>query len=394
MPRARILDSLFSCSRELLRASSPDELHRLVVELGRAGLGLDRVALFLHDPISKEMRGSWGIDERGELVDESGRSLPLPVEEGVFPANQGSEWSALIALREGQRLLGWLAADNLLTRRPLSASRREDLLLYATIVSRILALGVEEALPPLGEMSKAQNSLMERLFTIFAHDLRGPLGTVRNLLLGILQDPADFTEEEIRSYLPEMHRSIDSAYALLDNLLDWLRSQMDEIGVLVASVDPADLIEDVAASLSEAAVAKGLSLRIEKTQALGVRSDRLMIEAILRNFLSNAIKFSPRGGEVRISAVSSAESPVLRISVSDRGMGMDEQILSTLFSIDSAKKRRGSEGERGSGIGLMFCRDLASRLGATIQVESRSGQGSVFTLVLPDQVEGELPGAS
>jgi len=116
-----------------------------------------------------------------------------------------------------------------------------------------------------------------------------------------------------------------------------------------------------------------------------------MAEAILRNFLSNAIKFTPRGGSVSIAALYDEASSRMCLSVADSGMGMEPQIVESLFTMDSNKKRRGTEGEKGSGIGLMFCRDLALRLGGSIEVRSRPQEGSTFTLSLPDQVEGELP---
>lgn len=250
-------------------------------------------------------------------------------------------------------------------------------------------LASEQAL--LHERSEEQNSLKERLFTIFAHDLRGPLGTVRNLLAYIMQEGGAFTESEIRSYIPDMHGSVDALYRLLDNLLDWVRAQMDEIAVLREQLDTRLLIEGIVASQEATAAAKDVSIRIEGGSCPWVSTDRRMAEAILRNFLSNAIKFTPRGGSVSIAALYDEASSRMCLSVADSGMGMEPQIVESLFTMDSNKKRRGTEGEKGSGIGLMFCRDLALRLGGSIEVRSRPQEGSTFTLSLPDQVEGELP---
>jgi len=116
-----------------------------------------------------------------------------------------------------------------------------------------------------------------------------------------------------------------------------------------------------------------------------------MTEAILRNFLSNAVKFTPSGKGVSLRARYSREAMATFVEVSDEGMGMEEKTLDLLFTMDAEKRRDGTAGEGGNGIGLVFCRDLSERLGGRIEATSRPGMGSSFTLVLPDVFEAELP---
>jgi signal transduction histidine kinase len=316
----------------------------------------------------------------------------------------------MAVLRDKDAVIGWLAADNLLTGRPLEGAGRGRLVLYAQIVSNLIAhmryaesleSGIAartaelrsraKSLSELYEKADAQNSLKERLFTIIAHDLRGPIGAIRSLLATIAKDSGSFSDQELRSYVPEMLKSVDSVYGLLDNLLAWVRSQMDEIKVLRERIDLEALFEGVIATQRATAGAKGVGISMAVPRGSHVFSDRRIAEAILRNFLSNAIKFTPAGKEVSLRARQSREVMATYIEVSDEGRGMDERTLALLFTMDDDKKRVGTAGERGNGIGLVFCRDLAERLGGRIEAKSRPGLGSSFTLVLPDVFEDELP---
>jgi signal transduction histidine kinase len=294
------------------------------------------------------------------------------------------------AMRDGQpgRLAGLLRR---IAEALVADWRREDEL-ERRIAERTADLKArEEALLGLYARSNEQNAMKEKLFAVLAHDLRGPVGTVRNLLAAIVENGEAFTERELRSYLPEMHRSVASVYELLENLLDWVRSQMDEIRALQERLEISSLVEGLVSSLSEAAEAKGLRLEIETAAGLCAYSDRRMVEAILRNFLTNAIKFTPRGGAIRVITLRSDDASSTLVRVEDTGMGMDEATLKALFTMDPAKRRDGSSGERGSGIGLVFCADLARRLGGRIEAESVVGGGSVFTLFIPDVFECDLP---
>jgi signal transduction histidine kinase len=209
-------------------------------------------------------------------------------------------------------------------------------------------------------------------------------------LLGLIDDdPAAMSLEEIRETVPEIRRSLDSTFNLLENLLYWVRSQMQEITVLRERVDVIKIIRTLAGWLDRTILVKGLGLDVQCPSNLTVDTDERMVETILRNFLTNAVKFSQRGGVITLAAVYSEAAGEVRLSVTDQGVGMNREQVQKLFS-GFISGSVGTSGERGSGLGLLFCRDMATKLGARIEVSSTVGIGSTFTLVLPDRVEGEL----
>lgn len=230
----------------------------------------------------------------------------------------------------------------------------------------------------------------ERLFAILAHDLRGPLGSMRQLTTITLEDE-EVEPERAQELMRAFGLSLDAAYDLLENLLGWVRSQMREIAVLRDRVGLRACLSRVASWLAGSAAAKGIGLSVEPGDEVYVFADERMLEAVARNLLSNAIKFSPSGAAVELGAWCKDESAALYVR--DRGRGIAPEELARLFSMADRKIALGTAGERGSGMGLSFSQDLAVRMGGRIEAESRIGEGSTFTLYLPAEVEGELPGA-
>lgn len=228
----------------------------------------------------------------------------------------------------------------------------------------------------------------ERLFAIMAHDLRGPLGSMRQLTSMTIED-GDIDAERARELMRAFGLSIDAAYDLLENLLGWVRSQMREIAVLRDRMGLRACLKRVVSWSAGSAAAKGIELRIEPGDEVYVFADERMVEAVARNLLSNAIKFSPRGSVVDLGAWCMNERAAL--FVRDRGRGIEPGELGRLFSMAERRVALGTAGERGSGMGLSFSQDLALRMGGRIEAESRGGYGSTFTLYLPAEVEGELP---
>jgi signal transduction histidine kinase len=424
-----LLREIHNLSLQLSQAGSLDDLYRMAVELGRSHLGFDRLGIFLYDPVTNSFTGTWGTDERGGTCDEHDYHSHVGIEanyiaeclrtrdyvavwndRALLQADRqvGRGWNAMAILWDNSMAMGWIAADNLLNHRPLTSFQRELLgLLGKTVSSQIMHRRLEDNLEAsvkrktaelqdserhyreLYEVVTAQNNLKERLFTILAHDLRGPLGTARNLLGLIDDDPAAMSLEEIRETVPEIRRSLDSTFNLLENLLYWVRSQMQEITVLRERVDVIKIIRTLAGWLDRTILVKGLGLDVQCPSNLTVDTDERMVETILRNFLTNAVKFSQRGGVITLAAVYSEAAGEVRLSVTDQGVGMNREQVQKLFS-GFISGSVGTSGERGSGLGLLFCRDMATKLGARIEVSSTVGIGSTFTLVLPDRVEGEL----
>jgi signal transduction histidine kinase len=225
------------------------------------------------------------------------------------------------------------------------------------------------------------NASKDKFFSIISHDLRTPF----NSLLGmttLLKDDSEIDCKETREYAEMIHQSASNAYDLLSNLLDWSRSSMGRIRFEPEELLLPSIITEVFESLSHAANHKSIDLKSDIRSDAIVHADKNMVSTILRNLVSNAIKFTPSGGEVTVS-VSDVESGV-NVSVNDTGVGIPASRLTTLFDISEMKSTLGTDNERGTGLGLILCKEFAERHGGRISVESTLAQGSTFTLFLPN----------
>ena len=242
---------------------------------------------------------------------------------------------------------------------------------------------MEEERQKIIELLHKANDDKDKLFSIIAHDLRSPLCAIQSLtqIVGTEQD--SFTEEELARVMKELHRSIKNLLALLDDLLQWARLSQ---GGLDCSLKPCVLsimVQECIEVAKHACEKKNIHLVSDIPSKLMVLADESMINTVIRNLLFNAIKFSHRGGTVSVSA--SAEGDAATVVVRDNGIGIEQQALPRLFVIDNSKRQCGTEGEKGTGLGLLLCKEFVENHGGRIFVESVPGQGTSvsFTLQLP-----------
>jgi signal transduction histidine kinase len=226
----------------------------------------------------------------------------------------------------------------------------------------------------------------DRLFSVLAHDLRGPVGNLASLLEVIEQQQV--WNDEVRDMVHLSQMAAAQTFHLLENLLEWIRGQMDEIVVLTDRVVVAEVLATVQDWLSAMAAAKSIQLRRNCSPSLSMFCDARVVETIVRNLVLNALKFSPPGTEVVLQAREEPEAVV--VEVVDCGVGIAPERVPLLFSGTPQRSTKGTSGEAGNGLGLMFCYDLAQTLGGHLEVDSVVGAGSTFRLVLPNLVEGEL----
>ncbi len=224
------------------------------------------------------------------------------------------------------------------------------------------------------------NTTKDRFFSIIAHDLKGPVGTVNSALeLAISSDPP---EETRRDLLTIIYQSTGNTYKLLENLLEWARLQQGEIHYRPVVVKITEIVEHVEKLLAESAQNKGIILSSVVDENLKVLCDVNMIQTVLRNMVSNAIKFTPTGGKIWIKASSGKEEKVI-VSVSDTGIGMSEILINKLFRIDEKiTSKQGTEGEAGTGLGLIISHEFLAKHGSEINVESKLNSGSTFSFSL------------
>jgi PAS domain S-box-containing protein len=239
----------------------------------------------------------------------------------------------------------------------------------------------EEKIRATNEQLHKANAEKDKLFSIIAHDLKSPMSGLVSSTEMLADQSEMFSEQDIRTLTREMHKSVRNTFALLEDLLQW--SRMNQGGIDYAPT-PCSLNELLNMGLSTAqdlAKSKGISLRQDAPQGLTVLVDQPTIKTVIRNILFNAVKFTRRGGEIAVSAKQ--EGPTATVAMQDTGVGMNEQVLSSIFTLEKEKRQLGTEGEKGTGLGLILCKQFIEQHGGSIWVESESGKGTTVFFTLP-----------
>lgn len=226
----------------------------------------------------------------------------------------------------------------------------------------------------------------DKYISVLAHDLKSPFGGMLGLI-DILSDEYDSLDGgEINKIIGAIRETSKKTYDLLLNLLEWARNRREEVPVNPVKTNIGELLEKALFHSGEAAVNKEIIVETNVPENLYAKIDRDMIQSCFRNLLNNAIKYTSRGGAVRI--VAEQKENDVEITFSDDGIGMDEKTLSNLFKIGKTKSLEGTEQEPGSGFGLLLCKEFVGKHGGDIIVESRLGEGSEFKVRLPIKFSG------
>ncbi len=225
------------------------------------------------------------------------------------------------------------------------------------------------------------NATKDKLFAIIAHDLKNPLSAFRTITSSLSENLLEISKEEIEYFLKSLESSANQLYGLLQNLLSWSISQINQLPYEPESLKIQTVVESNFALLSANANEKSISLSHELSETDLVFADRSMLRTILRNFIGNAIKFTLQNGEIKVFAQSNKENT--RIEVADNGMGISESDLKKLFRIEEDITKIGNSPEKGTGLGLVLCQELAQKMNGRVGATSELGKGSVFYVEIP-----------
>lgn len=227
-------------------------------------------------------------------------------------------------------------------------------------------------------------STRDKLYSVIAHDLRSPFGTITACAY-LLRDEAERNPDRLSDDMLICIKNIDTSSHrlsdLLDNLLEWTRTQRGQVKVSPTSVNVATLVEGLKSLYELTFHNKGIIFQTEISENLNVFADRNMLHTILRNLIGNAAKFTSSGGQVNIGASTNNKGTII-IFVRDTGVGMSEEVIGKLFQ-NIGFTTYGTKGETGTGLGLGVCKDFVERNGGKIWVESTVGKGSTFIICLP-----------
>lgn len=238
-----------------------------------------------------------------------------------------------------------------------------------------------EAIKKYTDELKQLNATKDKFFSIIAHDLRNPFITIMGFSDLLLADYYELTDEERLYYIDEMKKSSEVSHNLLQNLLQWSRSQTGRIEFHPQQLNLTNIVHDNIELSKLSAERKNIELINEITSSVFVFADEDMIKTVIRNLLSNALKFTQKSGKVKISCKD--ENKLIRVKVEDTGIGMPDEVKKNLFRLDVSHSTIGTDSEAGTGLGLILCKEFIEKNGGNIFVESEVGKGSSFSFSLP-----------
>ena len=235
----------------------------------------------------------------------------------------------------------------------------------------------------LSELNKKLSELIsskDKFFSIISHDLKSPFQGLMGLSDILIKDEEDLSEEKKKDLIRAISKLSTDTYKMLDNLLQWSKIQTGHIELLPEKFNLSKELASTINILTHTAKNKDIEIINKIDENINLTADRNILQTILRNLVSNAIKFTKSGGSVSILTKETDSS--IEIAVKDTGIGMSNKIMETIFQIDSNYSTKGTENEEGSGLGLILCKEMIELHKGTIKVESEEGKGSTFTVVL------------
>lgn len=233
---------------------------------------------------------------------------------------------------------------------------------------------------------KELNATKDKFFTIIAHDLKNPFNSMLGFLRLLSENFDDYDASTKKELIGYIHESTENTYKLLENLLTWSQSQSGMLNYKPDKENIYILINDTIKILNSLAENKSISIINKVSDKLFVSADKDMLSTIIRNLISNAIKFTPHGGEILLQgSIITNENNIslVKIAVEDNGIGISKEVQSRLFKITENISTQGTEKEPGTGLGLILCYEFIEKLGGKIWIESKEGKGSKFIFTLP-----------
>ena len=253
--------------------------------------------------------------------------------------------------------------------------------LVMRVVQQISLVAAKRIIIQQNEELKRTISNRDKMYSVIAHDLRSPMASIRMVLnLAVSVVSPDTVGEEIYSLLDKANRESEETHDLLDNLLKWTKSQTGRLNVVYQDMDLNEVVPGVVDIFITIAEMKKVKLQfLPNNEKFEVHADNDMIKTVIRNFISNAIKFSHEDSSIEVFITR--QDDFAKISIRDHGVGIAPERLDTLFH--GGETTYGTGGEEGSGLGLQLCADFARKNGGDVMVESVLGEGSTFSCLIP-----------
>ncbi len=230
-------------------------------------------------------------------------------------------------------------------------------------------------------MLRDLNATKDRLFTIIGHDLKNPLSDIIGFSELIHKNYQNYSGEKLKKFIELIYASARRTNDLLENLLEWSTFQRGKLSFEPGELELKELIEQNIKIFHQKAKRKGITLLSGFNEETKVIADKKMIETVLRNLISNSVKFTSQGGTIHL--YPEIKNDKLIVTVADNGTGIAKKDIDQIFNKEKYLSRSGTSGEKGTGLGLLICKDFIEKHGESIWVESEPGDGSEFKFSLP-----------
>jgi PAS domain S-box-containing protein len=237
----------------------------------------------------------------------------------------------------------------------------------------------EEEIILKNELLQLINAEKDKFFSILAHDLRGPMSSFVAATEILTEDIQSMTLSEIRDITISMKSSASNIYSLLENLLEWSRLKRGVMEFAPEKLNLKKKISSCISVVSEAALKKKIEITVSVAEEIDIVADSHMFETVIRNLVSNAVKFTPVGGKISVAGYINKNNSV-EIRIADSGIGMNPLLVSKLFVLGEKTSRQGTEGEPSSGLGLLLCKEIIEKHKGSIKIESKEGTGTTFLI--------------
>lgn len=229
----------------------------------------------------------------------------------------------------------------------------------------------------------------DKLFSIIAHDLRGPFTALLGFSEMLAGNARKYDTGQFEMMINNIHAAAKSAYTLMENLLLWTLAQTEQIQYNPEKLHLSNTVREAIRTLKPSASLKNISVEFSATGDPIAYADANMINVILQNLISNAIKYTYSGGKIHVCAKSNNQ--FAEVTVSDTGIGMSKDKIKSLLAIDKLNTTRGTDDEKGTGLGLLICKEFIHKHGGHLLIQSEAGQGSSFTFIIPNETTSVIP---
>ena len=219
-----------------------------------------------------------------------------------------------------------------------------------------------------------------KFLSIIAHDLRGPIGNITSFL-DLLQNKTELNEKERKRYLKILNGLSQSTFHLLQNLFEWATKSKDINEFERERIELGQIISVNIDFFKSAAFLKSINIKFDEEEKIFISGNSNMLQTVVRNLISNSIKFTPNGGEITITTTKTSHK--VRLTISDTGQGMKPETINSSFKFETNNSTIGTNGEVGSGLGLVLCKELVSRMNGIIDIESHVGVGTKVMIDFP-----------